>query len=60
MIFDLRDNGGGSLQEAVDIINFFVPKGKEIVVTKGKIRQAAGSFKTTSEPIDAAIPLAIW
>ncbi len=59
LIFDLRDNGGGSLQEAVDIINFFVPKGKEIVVTKGKIRQAAGSFKTTSEPIDAAIPLAI-
>ena len=59
LIFDLRDNGGGSLQEAVDIINFFVPKGKEIVVTKGKIRQAAGSFKTTNEPIDTEIPLAI-
>ena len=59
MIFDLRDNGGGSLQEAVDIINFFVPKGKEIVVTKGKLRQAAGSFKTTNEPIDTEIPLAV-
>ena len=55
----LRDNGGGSLQEAVDIINFFVPKGKEIVVTKGKLRQAAGSFKTTNEPIDTEIPLAV-
>lgn len=59
LIIDLRDNGGGSLQEAVDIINFFVPKGKEIVVTKGKIRQAAGSFKTANEPIDTEIPLAV-
>lgn len=59
LIFDLRDNGGGSLQEAVEIVNFFVPKGKEIVVTKGKIRQAAGSFKTTNEPIDTHIPLAV-
>lgn len=59
LIFDLRDNGGGSLQEAVEIVNFFVPKGKEIVVTKGKIRQAAGSFKTANEPIDTRIPLAV-
>ncbi len=59
LIIDLRDNGGGSLQEAVDIINLFVPKGKEIVVTKGKIKQAAGSFKTTGEPIDTEIPLAV-
>lgn len=59
LILDLRDNGGGSLQEAVDIVNFFIPKGKEIVVTKGKIRQAAGSFKTANEPIDTGMPLAV-
>lgn len=59
LVIDLRDNGGGSLQEAVDIINFFVPKGQEIVVTKGKIRQAAGSFKTQNEPIDTEMPLAV-
>lgn len=59
LVIDLRDNGGGSLQEAVDIINFFVPKGKEIVVTKEKIRQAAGSFKTQNEPIDTEMPLAV-
>ena len=59
LILDLRDNGGGSLQEAVDIVNFFTPKGKEIVVTKGKIRQAAGSFKTANEPIDTGMPLAV-
>lgn len=59
MIIDLRDNGGGSLQEAVDIVNLFVPKGQEIVVTKGKLRQAAGSYKTANEPVDTEIPLAI-
>lgn len=59
LILDLRDNGGGSLQEAVDIVNFFIPKGEEIVVTKGKIRQAAGSFKTANEPIDTGMPLAV-
>lgn len=59
MIIDLRNNGGGSLQEAVDIINLFVPKGKEIVTTKGKIKQAASSFKTANEPIDIEIPLAV-
>ena len=59
LVIDLRDNGGGSLQEAVEIINFFVPKGKEIVVTKGKIRQAASSFETQNEPIDTEMPLAV-
>lgn len=59
LVFDLRDNGGGSLQEAVDIVNLFVPKGQEIVVTKGKLRQAEGSFKTSKEPVDTEIPLAV-
>ena len=59
MIIDLRDNGGGSLQEAVDIVNLFVPKGQEIVVTKGKLRQAAGSYKTANESVDTEIPLAV-
>lgn len=59
LVFDVRDNGGGSLQEAVDIVNLFVPKGQEIVVTKGKLRQAEGSFKTSKEPVDVEIPLAV-
>lgn len=58
-ILDLRDNGGGSLAEAVDIVNFFVPKGQEIVVTKGKLKQAQGSYKTQNEPIDTQIPIAV-
>ncbi len=59
LIIDLRDNGGGSLAEAVDIVNLFVPKGKEIVITKGKLKQGQGSFKTQSEPVDTQIPIAV-
>ncbi len=59
IIIDLRDNGGGSLSEAVDIVNLFVPKGQEIVVTKGKLKQGQGSFKTQSEPVDTQIPIAV-
>ena len=59
LILDLRDNGGGSLQEAVDIVNLFVPKGQEVVSTKGKLPQSHGSYKTSSEPIDSEIPIAV-
>ena len=59
LIIDLRDNRGGSLSEAVDIVNLFVPKGQEIVVTKGKLKQGQGSFKTQSEPVDTKIPIAV-
>ena len=59
LIIDLRDNGGGSLSEAVDIVNLYVPKGQDIVVTKGKVRQAQGSYKTQNEPVDTQIPLAV-
>lgn len=59
LIIDLRDNGGGSLAEAVDIVSLFVPKGKEIVITKGKLKQGQGSFKTQSEPVDTQIPIAV-
>lgn len=58
-IIDLRDNGGGLLNEAVDIVNLFVSKGLSIVTTKGKIKQANTSYKTTKEPIDTESPLVI-
>ena len=47
------------MSEAVDIVNLFVPKGQEIVVTKGKLKQGQGSFKTQSEPVDTQIPIAV-
>ena len=59
LILDLRDNGGGSLQEAVDIVGLFVPKGQEVVTTRGKTRLSNNSYKTSSEPIDPVIPLAV-
>ncbi len=59
LVLDLRGNGGGLLGEAVKVVNFFVPKGKEIVVTKGKFKQMDNSYRTTSEPIDLEIPLTV-
>lgn len=59
IILDLRDNGGGSLTEAIDIVNLFVPKGVTVVETKGKMRQASSSFATRRDPVDADIPLVV-
>ncbi len=59
VILDLRGNGGGQLGEAVNVVNLFVPKGLEIVFTKGKIKQATSSYKTQNEPVDTEIPLVI-
>lgn len=59
LILDLRGNGGGSLSEAVDITGLFVPKGTTIVSTKGKVPQAAQTFKTRREPLDTDIHLVV-
>lgn len=59
LVIDLRDNGGGSLAEAVDIVGLFVPKGQQVVYTKGKLKQADNSFKTRYEPVDTEIPLVV-
>lgn len=59
LVIDLRGNGGGLLDEAVEIANFFVPRGKTLVTTKGKMKQANGEYKTLREPIDLDIPIAV-
>lgn len=59
LILDLRNNGGGLINEAIDIVNLFVPKGKEIVATKGKIKQWDQKYITNNHPIDTTIPITI-
>lgn len=59
LIFDLRDNGGGLLKEAVNIVNFFVPKGSDVVSTRGKIKEWDKVHKALNSPLDLEIPLVV-
>ena len=58
-ILDLRGNGGGLLNEAVDIVNMFVPKNKLVVYQKGKVAEHNYNHYTQHEPLDLDIPLVI-
>ena len=59
LIIDLRNNGGGLLREAINICNFFLPKGEVIVSTKGRIESDNTTYKAHNNPIDIDIPLII-
>ena len=59
LVIDIRDNGGGLLEQAVEIANYFLPRGKVIVTTKGKVKQASSTYKTLREPLDLDIPIAV-
>ena len=59
VVLDLRNNGGGLLHEAVNIVNIFVPKGTTIVVTKGKFEEDNRTYKTLNSPVDTEIPMVI-
>ncbi len=58
-IIDLRSNGGGLLNEAVEIVNLFIPKDKIIVTTKGKIKQSNEVYKTQKTALDTTSPIVI-
>ncbi len=59
LVLDLRDNGGGLLTEAVNIVNLFVNKGELVVSTKGKQMDKNKTYRTTLDPVDANIPLVV-
>lgn len=59
LILDLRGNGGGLMNEAVDIVNLFVPKGELIVETKGKVASKNSKSYTSRLPIDTELPVAV-
>ena len=59
MIIDLRSNGGGLLNEAVKIVNFFIPKGQEVVSTKSRIKEMNRSYTTQAQPIAQELSLVV-
>lgn len=59
LILDVRDNPGGIMEEAIQIANLFIPKGKVIVSTKGKLRQWDRTYRTMLNALDESIPLAV-
>ena len=59
LVLDLRDNGGGSVNEAIDIVNLFLDKGIKVVYTKGKMASTNHEYYTTSEPLAPSMPLVV-
>jgi carboxyl-terminal processing protease len=59
LILDLRGNPGGLLHEAVNIVNLFIPKGKEVVSTKGKVEEWNKTYNTLSNPLDTEIQIVV-
>lgn len=59
LVLDLRDNPGGLLYEAVNIVSIFIPKNKEVVSTKGKAADWNKTYVTLNDPVDTEIPLAV-
>lgn len=59
IILDLRSNGGGILQEAVKIVNLFVPRDVEVVSQKGKIKEKNFTYRTVNAPLEPNLPLVV-
>ena len=59
LVIDLRGNGGGLLSEAVNIVNMFVPNGKTVVKTIGKLKRGNLEYTTSVEPIDTVMPVVV-
>jgi carboxyl-terminal processing protease len=59
LVLDLRGNGGGLLHESVNIVNFFVDKGEDVVEVKGKVKEHYRMNKALNAPLDSKIPLVV-
>jgi carboxyl-terminal processing protease len=59
LILDLRENPGGLLHEAINIVSLFIPKGMDVVSTKGKVNEWNKVYKTLNNPVDTEIPMVV-
>lgn len=59
LVLDLRGNGGGLMNEAVDIVSLFVPKGSLVVSSKGNTEESKKEYRTSTEPLDSSIPMIV-
>lgn len=59
LVIDIRNNHGGLLDMAQEIANFFLPRGKVVVTTKGRVPSSTMTYKTLKEPLDVNIPIAV-
>lgn len=59
LVLDLRGNGGGLMNEAINIVSLFVPKGSLVVSAKGNIEESKREYRTTTEPIDTELPIIV-
>lgn len=59
IVLDVTGNGGGLLESAVQIVSLFVPKGTQVVQLRGRTKQSEKTYKTTEQPVDTNIPLAV-
>ena len=59
LVLDLRGNGGGLMNEAINIVSLFVPKGSLVVSAKGNSEESKREYRTTTEPIDTELPIIV-
>ena len=59
LVLDLRENPGGLLHQAVDIVNFFVEKGIDVCITKGRVKEWEQTYKAVNNPLDLTMPIVV-